>query len=1083
MDCVKVALRIRPLVSSEIDIGCRPCIERIPKEPQVTIGKGSQMFTYNFVFDELEGQGKVYNDAVQSLIDNLFKGYNVTILAYGQTGSGKTYTMGTNYSGDGELGVIPRAIYDIFNRINSSVDKEYKVSVSFIELYNESLYDLLTQKPREQSIVEMREHCNTVCIPGLTELEVNSPEETLERLKEGSSGRVVGSTAMNAQSSRSHAIFTINFKILPKDNPTNIITSKFHLVDLAGSERSKKTGTTGERFKEGVNINKGLLVLGNVISQLGEGNHGYINYRDSKLTRLLQDSLGGNSVTLMIACVSPADYNQDETLSTLRYADRARKIKNKPIVNQDPHLAEISRLRKEIEELRLKMIGGTILECPPEHKTLQEKLLDAQKKINQLSKALGSALSQNTTMFEKTISIENAESTLKEKLNDLFSYLTGSLPADDNRWMELKEKIATVQDEQKKVEKEILGLDKSSEQNNEEKDDENDDGDDDEDAASGLVNRREEHIMSQAKINKEILALSKNLMWKEELMAKLSENSGQFGKINGFSEESVEELKRQLNELQQEKDDLLKQMKNSNSGQSASAKIAENRRKRLQELEAKVSSLTKKVTEQERVIKMKEKSEEKIMALKQEIMSMKQLKVKLIQQMKSENERFSYFKAEKDREVCQLKSQNMKKQNQMKKMEQLHSMQQNVLRRKLEAAAAANKRIMAALERQKSARERKNKGPASEKIKERLTEELELLESEYQAQKSLETLMQDRAALSKELAVIKESLEDDGVSEAEKVKLRIDAKQVENELDLRSVEISDLQQKLLDIQQDDQNKHYWEVLQSMADAKFALKYLFNLASERVKENLNYASALAELKEQQSETDLQLCEYRTKLENLESYHKKALERMEKECEEKVYLFMKLASENMEKTQEGPLSEKFRIQTQELEKLEQLRKRIEELEEENKRLTKDGSDRMETENLDPFEKFLEERNTTFIVPSRKRTMKKEKKFENYTVTDEETLRAAFDDSGEIDVDDPDNDPDWRKTPIARRIHALRKGKLGKRNSGKEDEKCTCIGKCEKGCNCKKASLQCNENCSCDHSFCSLSSKRQRIDFGED
>lgn len=126
-------------------------------------------------------------------------------------------------------------------------------------------------------------------------------------------------------------------------------------MDLAGSERSKKTGTTGERFKEGVNINKGLLVLGNVISQLGEGNHGYINYRDSKLTRLLQDSLGGNSVTLMIACVSPADYNQDETLSTLRYADRARKIKNKPIVNQDPHLAEISRLRKEVDIVILFM--------------------------------------------------------------------------------------------------------------------------------------------------------------------------------------------------------------------------------------------------------------------------------------------------------------------------------------------------------------------------------------------------------------------------------------------------------------------------------------------------------------------------------------------------------------------------------------------------------------------------------------------------------------------------------------------------------------------------------------------------------
>lgn len=184
-----------------------------------------------------------------------------------------------------------------------------------------------------------------------------------------------------------------------------MMTSKFQLVDMAGSERSKKTGATGDRFREGVNINKGLLNLGKVIQQLCEGNGRFINYRDSKLTRLLQDSLGGNSVTLMIACVSPADYNQDDTVSTLRYADRARRIQNKPVVNQDPkpvvnqdpRLIELIKLRKENEELRLQLIQkGKAFECPPEHKFFEMQLTEKEKKIRQLTKTLSETQVENT---------------------------------------------------------------------------------------------------------------------------------------------------------------------------------------------------------------------------------------------------------------------------------------------------------------------------------------------------------------------------------------------------------------------------------------------------------------------------------------------------------------------------------------------------------------------------------------------------------------------------------------------------------------------------------------------------------------
>ena len=191
--------------------------------------------------------------------------------------------------------------------------------------------------------------------------------ETIRHLKRGSSQRVVGGTAMNDQSSRSHAIFTITLEQRENcgqaDEESTTIKSKFHLVDLAGSERQSKTKAKGLRLKEGININLGLLALGNVISVLGEDNpsnkNRHVPYRESKLTRLLQDSLGGNSHTVMLACVSPADSNTEESLNTLRYADRARKIKNKPVVNIDPLAAELVRLRYENQELKAKLIQAT----------------------------------------------------------------------------------------------------------------------------------------------------------------------------------------------------------------------------------------------------------------------------------------------------------------------------------------------------------------------------------------------------------------------------------------------------------------------------------------------------------------------------------------------------------------------------------------------------------------------------------------------------------------------------------------------------------------------------------------------------
>lgn len=352
---VRVALRCRPLINKEVLEGCQSCIRFIPNEPQVVIGT-DKAFTYDYVFSPDVSQQYVYDSSVSSLIDKLFKGYNVTVLAYGQTGSGKTYTMGTTSSMEnGEnIGIIPRAVKDIFNSIKKSTDAKYSVKISFLEIYKEEIFDLLSNN-REKDNITVRENFDGgIKIIGLTESLATSLEDTMKLLETGTLTRTTAATAMNFNSSRSHAIFTITLEQC-KNDTDDIIYAKFHFVDLAGSERAKKTGAQGERLKEGININRGLLALGNVISSLcSESSH--IPYRDSKLTRLLQDSLGGNSHTVMIACISPADFNLDETVNTLRYADRARKIKNKPIINIDSHGAEIAHLKQLVHQLQLQLL-------------------------------------------------------------------------------------------------------------------------------------------------------------------------------------------------------------------------------------------------------------------------------------------------------------------------------------------------------------------------------------------------------------------------------------------------------------------------------------------------------------------------------------------------------------------------------------------------------------------------------------------------------------------------------------------------------------------------------------------------------
>ncbi|EGG24674.1 kinesin-3 [Cavenderia fasciculata] len=388
---VKVAVRVRPFNSREKERNAE-CIVKMsgnstslvrptalranPLAPVSQDDEKSFTFDHSYwSFDSddsnFASQTTVFDDLGREVLQNAWEGFNCSIFAYGQTGSGKSYSM----LGYGEeKGIIPLVCEEMFNRINNTVSNEneqivFKVEVSFMEIYNERVKDLLNPKNNKPGGLKVRNHPTTgPYVEDLSKLAVKSFPEIEMLMDEGSKARTVASTNMNATSSRSHAVFTIIFTQSKIDKKRGVAVdrvSKVSLVDLAGSERANSTGATGMRLKEGANINKSLSTLGKVISALAENStqkkQVFVPYRDSVLTYLLKESLGGNSKTIMIAAISPADINYDETLSTLRYADSAKKIKTTATVNEDAQSKVIRELQTEVERLKQQILkdGGT----------------------------------------------------------------------------------------------------------------------------------------------------------------------------------------------------------------------------------------------------------------------------------------------------------------------------------------------------------------------------------------------------------------------------------------------------------------------------------------------------------------------------------------------------------------------------------------------------------------------------------------------------------------------------------------------------------------------------------------------------
>ncbi|XP_061759891.1 kinesin-like protein KIF1B isoform X24 [Nerophis ophidion] len=385
---VKVAVRVRPFNSRETSKDSKCIIQmqgntttilnpKAPKEPAKTFSFDYSYWSHTTPEDPcFAAQNQVYNDIGKEMLQHAFEGYNVCIFAYGQTGAGKSYTM-MGKQEEGQEGIIPMLCEDLFEKINEDNNKEelsYSVEVSYMEIYCERVRDLLN--PKNKGNLRVREHpLLGPYVEDLSKLAVTSYTDIADLMDAGNKARTVAATNMNETSSRSHAVFTIVFTQKKHDSETDLSTekvSKISLVDLAGSERADSTGAKGTRLKEGANINKSLTTLGKVISALAEVSKkkkktDFIPYRDSVLTWLLRENLGGNSRTAMVAALSPADINYDETLSTLRYADRAKNIKCNAVINEDPNNKLVRDLKDEVARLKelLRAQGlGDILDTP-----------------------------------------------------------------------------------------------------------------------------------------------------------------------------------------------------------------------------------------------------------------------------------------------------------------------------------------------------------------------------------------------------------------------------------------------------------------------------------------------------------------------------------------------------------------------------------------------------------------------------------------------------------------------------------------------------------------------------------------------
>ncbi|XP_022768724.1 kinesin-like protein KIN-4A isoform X4 [Durio zibethinus] len=864
--CVKVAVHVRPLIGDEKLQGCKDCVTVIPGKPQVQIG------THSFTFDHVYGStgspsSSMFEECIVPLVDGLFQGYNATVLAYGQTGSGKTYTMGTGFKDGYQTGIIPQVMNALFSKIESLKHQvEFQLHVSFIEILKEEVRDLLDPASLNKSDtastntgkvnvpgkppIQIRESSNgVITLAGSTEVSVSTLKEMAACLEQGSLSRATGSTNMNNQSSRSHAIFTITLEQMHKLNPISgdgsandimseeYLCAKLHLVDLAGSERAKRTGSDGMRFKEGVHINKGLLALGNVISALGdekkrkEGVH--VPYRDSKLTRLLQDSLGGNSRTVMIACISPADINAEEILNTLKYANRARNIQNKPVVNRDPMSNEMLKMRQQLEYLQAELCarGGS-----DEVQVLKERIAWLE--------------AANDNLCRELHEYRNRCPIVEQRETDAQDGSPCSVKSDV-----LKRNLHSIESSDYQMGETMIG---DSREIDEEAD------------------KEWEHTLLQNTMDKELHELNRRLEEKESEMKLFG---GDTVALKQHFGKKIQELEDEKRAVQQERDRLLAEIESLSAGSDGQTqKVQDIHAQKLKSLEAQILDLKKKQENQVQLLKQKQKSDEAAKRLQDEIQFIKAQKVQLLHRIKQEAEQFRQWKASREKELLQLRKEGRRNEYERHKLQALNQRQKLVLQRKTEEAAMATKRLKELLEARKSsvrdnsaiANGNGTNGQTNEKALQRwLDHELEVMVNVHEVRFEYEKQRQVRAALAEELAVLKQVDEcaskglspprgKNGFARASSMSPNARVARIsslENMLSISSNSLVAMASQLSEAEERERaftNRGRWNQLRSMGDAKNLLQYMFNSLGDASCQLWEKDMEIKEMKEQLKE---------------------------------------------------------------------------------------------------------------------------------------------------------------------------------------------------------------------------------------
>ncbi|XP_040609898.1 kinesin-like protein KIF21A isoform X11 [Mesocricetus auratus] len=831
---VRVAVRIRPQLAKEKIEGCHICTSVTPGEPQVFLGK-DKAFTFDYVFDIDSQQEQIYTQCIEKLIEGCFEGYNATVFAYGQTGAGKTYTMGTGFDVnimEEEQGIISRAVKHLFKSIeekkttaikNGVPPPEFKVNAQFLELYNEEVLDLfdttrdIDAKNKKSNIRIHEDSTGGIYTVGVTTRTVNTEPEMMQCLKLGALSRTTASTQMNVQSSRSHAIFTIHVcqtRVCPQIDAENAtdnkmisessqmnefetLTAKFHFVDLAGSERLKRTGATGERAKEGISINCGLLALGNVISALGDKSKRatHVPYRDSKLTRLLQDSLGGNSQTIMIACVSPSDRDFMETLNTLKYANRARNIKNKVMVNQDRASQQINALRSEITRLQMELMeyktGKRIIDeegvesindmfhenamLQTENNNLRVRIKAMQETIDalraritqlvsdqanqvlaragegneEISNMIHSYIKEIEDLRAKLLESEAVNENLRKNLTRATArspYFSGSsafspsiltsdketieiidLAKKDLEKLKRKEKkkkkrlqkleesnreersVAgkeenTDTDQEKKEEKGISekennGLEVEENQevsDHEEEEEEEEEEDEEEDDMEGGESSDESDSESDEKANyqADLANITCEIAIKQKLIDELENSQKRLQTLKKQYEEKLMMLQHKIRDTQLERDQVLQNLGSVESySEEKAKKVKCEYEKKLHAMNKELQRLQTAQKEHARLLKNQSQYEKQLKKLQQDVMEMKKTKVRLMKQMKEEQEKARLTESRRNREIAQLKKDQRKRDHQLRLLEAQKRNQEVVLRRKTEEVTALRRQV------------------------------------------------------------------------------------------------------------------------------------------------------------------------------------------------------------------------------------------------------------------------------------------------------------------------------------------------------------------------------------------------------